>query len=131
MFCFVFHIFVSIIHYSCHITEAEGEVGLFILFTASAFRKLSSIYVFSYFPFGFEGRIWDLIVSVPDHCLSFYFVFMTVKVKVSLFTSNVGSQRKPEDLFPADPTAGAFISLGNSQSGLVLLEMLSPRTECQ
>ena len=42
------------------------------LFAASAFRKLSSIYVFSYFPFGFEGRIWDLIVSVPDHCLSFY-----------------------------------------------------------
>ena len=39
----------------------------------SAFRKLSSIYVFSYFPFGFEGRIWDLNVSVPDHCLSFYF----------------------------------------------------------
>ena len=23
------------------------------------------------FLFGFEGRIWDLIVSVPDHCLSF------------------------------------------------------------
>ena len=41
--------------------------------SVSAFRKLSSIYVFSYFPFGFEGRIWDLIVSVPDHCLSFYF----------------------------------------------------------
>ena len=34
-----------------------------------------SIYVFSYFPFGFEGRMWDLIVSVPDHCLSFYFNF--------------------------------------------------------
>ena len=48
---------------------------LFILFAASAFRKLSSIYVFSYFPFGFEGRIWDLIVSVPDHCLSFYFPY--------------------------------------------------------
>ena len=46
---------------------------LLILFAASAFRKLSSIYVFSYFPIGFEGRIWDLIVSVPDHCLSFYF----------------------------------------------------------
>ena len=29
-------------------------------------------YVFSYFPFGFEGGMWDLIVSVPDHCLSFY-----------------------------------------------------------
>ena len=37
------------------------------------FRNLPSIYVFSYFPFGFEGRVWDLIVSVPDHCLSFYF----------------------------------------------------------
>ena len=42
------------------------------MFAASAFRTLSSIYVFSYFPFGFEGRIWDLIVSFPDHCLSFY-----------------------------------------------------------
>ena len=42
-------------------------------FSASAFRKLPSIYVFSYFPFGFEGRMWDLFVSVPDHCFSFYF----------------------------------------------------------
>ena len=25
--------------------------------------------------FGFEGRIWDLIVSVPDHCLFFYFLY--------------------------------------------------------
>ena len=47
---------------------------LFIRFTAIAFRKLPSIYVFSYFPFGCEGRMWDLIVSVPDHCLSFYFL---------------------------------------------------------
>ena len=52
-----------------HLFEKE----LFIRFTASAFRKLLSIYVFSYFPFGFEGRMWDLIVSVRDHCLSFYF----------------------------------------------------------
>ena len=52
-------------------TTYLGE--LFIRFTASAFRKLPSIYVLSYFPFGFEGRMWDLIVSVPDHCLSFYF----------------------------------------------------------
>ena len=46
-----------------------------------AFRKLSSIYVFSYFPFGFEGRIWNLIVSVPDHCLSFYFSSFTALLK--------------------------------------------------
>ena len=29
--------------------------------------------------FGFEGRIWDLIVSVPDHCLSFYYVSTKTK----------------------------------------------------
>ena len=52
---------------------------MFILFAVSAFHKLSSIYVFSYFPFGFEGRIWDLIVSVPDHCLSFYFSYAEPK----------------------------------------------------
>ena len=46
---------------------------LLIRFTPSAFHKRLSVYVFSYFPFGFEGRMWDLIVSVPDHCLSFYF----------------------------------------------------------
>ena len=54
---------------------------LFIRFSASAFRKLPSIYVFSYFPFGFEGRMWDLIVSVPYHRLSFYFEFLLKKKK--------------------------------------------------
>ena len=37
------------------------------------------MYVFSYFPFGLEGRMWDLIVSVPDHCLSFYFTCVSSK----------------------------------------------------
>ena len=46
--------------------------------TGNCRRKLLSIYVFSYFPFGFEGRIWDLIVSVPDHCLSFYLEWSVV-----------------------------------------------------
>ena len=53
-----------------------SEKELFIQFTASAFRKLLSVYVFSYFPLGFEGMIWDLIISVPDHCLSFYFSWL-------------------------------------------------------
>ena len=55
--------------------EKEKELfgkELFIRFTASAFRKLLSVCVFSYFPFGFEGMMWDLILSVADHCLSFY-----------------------------------------------------------
>ena len=53
---------------------------LFIRFTASAVRKLLSVYVFSYFTFGFEGRMWDLIVSVPDHCLSFYFTVFSNQI---------------------------------------------------
>ena len=61
---------------------------LFIRFSASAFRKLPSIYVFSYFPFGFEGRMWDLIVSVPDHCLSFYHDIRR-RPPVSIWTYNV------------------------------------------
>ena len=56
-----------------------------IRFTASAFRKLPSIYVFSYFPFGFEGRMWNLIVSVPDHCLSFYFTPFTTTRQEFIF----------------------------------------------
>ena len=40
------------------------------------FVNCRQFFVFSYFPFGFEGRIWDLIVSVPDHCLSFYLQLM-------------------------------------------------------
>ena len=35
--------------------------------------------------FGFEGRIWDLIVSVPDHCLSFYFSNVTYILSLKLF----------------------------------------------
>ena len=49
------------------------EKDLFIRFTVRAFRKLLSVYVLSYFPLGFEGRMSGLIVSVPDHCLPFYF----------------------------------------------------------
>ena len=73
---------------------------LFILFAASAFRKLSSIYVFSYFPFGFEGRIWDLIVSVPDHCLSFYLGISVngEKKAVLLYANDVVLSENEHDL---------------------------------
>ena len=40
-----------------------------------------------YFPFGFEGRIWDLIVSVPDHCLSFYFTSSLVPGNTGLISA--------------------------------------------
>ena len=53
-----------------YVNDQLSQKELSIRFTARAFRKLLSVCVFSYFSFGFEGRIWDLIVSVPDRsCL--------------------------------------------------------------
>ena len=54
-------------------TTCLGKSCSFGLPRVRAFRKPLSVYVFSYFSFGFEGRIFDLIVSVPDLCLAFYF----------------------------------------------------------
>ena len=41
--------------------------------------------------------MWDLIVSVPDHCLSFYFIVSTIHYKtiICYFVTSV-----PEDVFP-------------------------------
>ena len=33
--------------------------------------------------------MWDLIVSVPDHCLSFYFVFMHLIFEIESFIGNI------------------------------------------
>ena len=46
-----------------------------ITLTKVVSSELLLIYVFSHFPFGIEGRMWDLTVSVPDQCLYFYFKF--------------------------------------------------------
>ena len=45
-----------------------------IWFIVRAFRELFSINVYTSFPHIVNGGIWDLIVSFPDHCLSFYFI---------------------------------------------------------
>ena len=66
---------------------------------ASAFRKLLSVYVFSYFPVGFEGRMWDLIVSVPDHCLSFYSALNSV-FRFGVLYSPPSSEFSSESKFP-------------------------------
>ena len=87
------HIMKVGFHMNGHLSGKE----LFIRFTASAFCKLLSIYVFSCFPFGFEGRMWDLIVSVPDHCLSFYFSHkisnLKEKVLNELHTCNIDGKK--------------------------------------
>ena len=41
-------------------------------FSCVYFRGRVSVCEFASFLFGFEGRLWDLIVLFPDHCLSFY-----------------------------------------------------------
>ena len=45
--------------------------------TCIIFRVCSS------FPFGFEGGFWDLIILIPDRCLSIYF---TSNCSTNLFT---------------------------------------------
>ena len=64
---------------------------------------------FSYFPFGFEGRIWDLIVSVPDHCLSFYWKKRTsippVESRQRLYTFLFLSQ----DSDTVEPTSKSYL----------------------
>ena len=77
--------------------DHPSEKELFIRVTASAFRKLLSTYVFSCFPFGFEGRMWDLIVSVPDHCLSFYFDNIHLEDdEISFVYQWLSQNRRPE-----------------------------------
>ena len=44
---------------------------LFIRLTLRVFRERWSNFVF-----GFMDEMWDLIVLIPDHCLSIYFVYM-------------------------------------------------------
>ena len=51
------------------------EEELFIRFSVRVFRERLSICVCASVFFGLEGGMWDLdlIVFVPDHCLSVYF----------------------------------------------------------
>ena len=41
-------------------------------------RESLSICLCASFSFGFKGRMWDLILLIPDHCLSIYFKFVRI-----------------------------------------------------
>ena len=59
---------------------------LFIRFTASAFRKLPSIYVLSYFLFGFEGRMpycYLFLLSIFILWFSYFISDVFCKFKVA------------------------------------------------
>ena len=40
-------------------------------------ERLSILCVCPSFHFGFDGGMWDLIVLIPDYCLSVYFVYIS------------------------------------------------------
>ena len=59
--------------------------------------NIFKFYVCASFPFVMEGGMWDVIVSIPEHCLSIYFtVFVSCKrlsvcvLLLSLFVFRVG-----------------------------------------
>ena len=52
---------------------------LLIRVALCGYRESLSICLCASFPFGFEGGMWDLVV--PDHCPSFYFLYVRVGKK--------------------------------------------------
>ena len=104
---------------------------LFIRFTASAFRKLPSIYVFSYFSFGFEGRMWDLVVSVPDHCLSFYFDPLTKekKTRSSCISTNRNNFISGLKFVSMNAIEGRSDCLWNGSSGQIYKGLATEKTK--
>ena len=49
---------------------------LFIRLSVRVFRVRLSNFVCPSFPFGIEGGMWVVIVLIPDHCHSIYFIRM-------------------------------------------------------
>ena len=58
---------------------------LFIRFTVRVYCERLSICVCAPFPFGSEGGICDLIVLVPDHCMSLVCITIIILFCLILF----------------------------------------------
>ena len=54
-------------------TTCLGKSCLFGLQCVSLVGVCQILCVCLSFPFSIEGRMWVVIVLIPDHCLSFYF----------------------------------------------------------
>ena len=48
------------------------------------FMGVCQILYVSFFPFGAEGRMWDVIVLIPDHCLSISFKTPSVEFRLKV-----------------------------------------------
>ena len=55
-------------------TACLGKSYSFCLLYLSFVNVNLSFLCVLFFPFGFEGGMWDLIVLIPDHCPSIYFL---------------------------------------------------------
>ena len=67
LYCYLLLLSVFMLWFTYYVSDIFRQLNdhlsgkeLFIRFTARAFRKLLSIYVLSYFPFGFDGRIYGI-----------------------------------------------------------------------
>ena len=75
------------------------------------------------YAYGIEGRIWDLIVSVPDHCLSFHFavlrsgflVVLRLNVPVNNFSVMSGRSHRFLGRYPV--LSGSKVSCSRTHHG--------------
>ena len=79
-----------------------------------------------YFPFGFEGRMWDLIVSVPDHCLSFYFALGARRLSCNVYMSRRMIKPKKWSLHPVKTQISLGIHPVCSESSLSAWRNIGP-----
>ena len=67
--------------------------------------------------------MWDLIVSVPDHCLSFYFEAAGVTGEVLIWFRSYLSDRRQRVVLPGVSSGWTYIRAGVPQGSI--LEPLS------
>ena len=60
--------------FSARVADHVFGLQLFIRFALRAFREQLSLCVILSFLLFFWDGMWDLIVLIPEHCLSFYFL---------------------------------------------------------
>ena len=63
------------------------------------YRESLSIRVCKSFPFGFEGRIWGLIVLILDHSCRFTLTSSSLTLKATITTAADDIQAENQDLF--------------------------------
>ena len=83
-----------------------------------AFCKRLPICMCASFPFGFEGEMWDLILSIPDCRVSFY-------VTANILTPNPSHKLSPSNFIAGRPkVALLFGFFGDFRCGVLLFMVI-------